>query len=130
MRRRFFVYIILAHLLVPIALVLPIHRIEAGAAESISFINIFEYLEITDSVYVTIFIAVFVFGELLGIANAIVGICVSKKHAYIRNAFALGFCSAILAAIFIGFGSYIFFIVCAGSFFVISYFALRLMKSE
>lgn len=130
MRRRFFVYIILAHLLVPIGLLLPIHRVEAGTVQSDDFINIFEYLDYTNSVYITVLIALFVLGELLGVVNSVYGIYTSNKHIAIRNSFAYGFCSAILAAIFLGFGSYIFFVVCAASFLIISYFSLRLMKAE
>lgn len=130
MKKRFFIYIIIAHLLVPIFLILPIHRLRVGIGESISFISIFEYIENANNHLITAMLIVFIVIEFLGIANAIYGIKTDGNHLSTRNSFALGFSSAILGAMFLSFGSYIFFLVCAISFLVISYFSIRLMKME
>ncbi len=129
MRKRFFIYIIVAHLLVLVSLFLPIHRIKTGVNESISFIDFFEYFDNNQSMIINVLLIVLLIAELLGIANAIYGI-LKGRHFVIRNAFALGFASAILAAILLSAGSYMFFFVCAVSFILISYFSLRLMKME
>ena len=130
MQKRFFIYIIISHLLVPFSLILPIHRLKIGTSESMSFINIFEYLKHNRNLYINIFLLIFIFCELLGIVNSFFGVFGKITHISIRNSFALGFSSAILAAIFLSNGSYIFFLVCAFSFLTISYFSLRLLKME
>ena len=130
MKKRFFIYIIIAHLLVPVFLVLPIHRLRVGLGKSLSFISIFDYIEHAQNTLITILLVVFIFAEFLGIANAIYGILTKGNHASTINSFALGFSSAILGAMFLSSGSYMFFLVCAFSFLVISYFSIRLMKME
>lgn len=129
MKKRFFAYIISSHLAVLISLLFPIHRLKTGIKESISFINFFEYLDQNQSMIVNVLFIILILAEALGIANGIYGI-VKKNHFSIRNAFTLGFSSAILAAMLLSSGSYIFFLICAASFLVISYFSLRLLKTE
>lgn len=129
MKKRFFAYIIASHLVVIASLLFPIHRLKTGINESISFINFFEYLSQNQSGIVKVLFVILILAELLGIANGIYGI-VKLNHFSIRNAFTLGFSSAILAAMLLSSGSYIFFLVCATSFLLISYFSLRLLKME
>jgi hypothetical protein len=129
MKKRFFIYIIVSHFIVIFSLLFPIHRLKTGINESISFINFFEYLSQNQSGIVKVLFVILILAELLGIANGIYGI-VKLNHFSIRNAFTLGFSSAILAAMLLSSGSYIFFLVCATSFLVISYFSLRLLKME
>ena len=129
MKKRFFIYIIVSHLLVPIGLILPIHRLKTSPSESVFFINVVDHLE-HSSIYFKVLLAIFMAFTLLGIANAIYGIVKKGTHSSIRNAFALGFASAIIGAMYLSTSSYICFLVCAASFLLISYFSIRLMKSE
>ena len=129
MKKRFFVYVAISHFVVLLSLILPIHRLKIGVNESVAFINFFDYIYHSQSVLIKIVLISLIVAESLGAINAILGIF-KKSYALVRNAFTLGFSSAILAAILLSSGSYIFFLVCAASFLAISYFSLRLMKSE
>ena len=127
MSKKYFLLILVSHAIVPISLLFPVLQISQG----LEHINIFEYISQNQYFYVKISLVTFIIAELCGLANAIYGL--SKKdlhHKNIQMSFLLGFSSAILGAMLIGAGSYMFSFICAISFVVISYSAIKLMKKE
>ncbi len=134
MFKRLISVILLAHLLVPLSLLLPVLQIPENASsliEASHYYNIFDYVILNKYVYVTALLISFIVAELLGVANAIYGLAQKEiKHFHVRASFVLGFSSAILGAMFISAGSYTFFAVCAISFLLISYCSIKLMKLE
>jgi len=124
----------LSHLIVPASLLFPVLRISSeafieGALEG--YVNIFKFITINQYLYVTILLVVFVLVELLGVANSIYGLTLKEmSHRNIGLAFLFGFSSAVLGAMFISSGSYVFFTLCAVSFILISYASVKLMKFE
>ena len=99
--------------------------------DSLSLYNVFTFIANNQYTYVTILLITFLIVELCGLANAIYGLSIKElNHKNIQVSFLLGFSSAILGAMFISAGSYLFFIICAISFIAISYSAIKLMKKE
>ena len=129
MNRKYFWIIILSHLIVPVSLLFPVLQIPE--MESLSLYNVFGFIAKNQYAYVTILLITFILVELCGLANVIY--CLAKKEVNRKNisiSFLFGFSSAILGAMFISAGSYLFFIICAVSFVLISYSAIKLMKLE
>ncbi len=130
MSKKYFLVILIFHALVPISLLFPVLQI-SQVQESFSFFNVFEFIRQNQYTYVTILLITFILVDLCGLGNAIYGLTRKElKHRNIQVSFLLGFSSAILGAMFISAGSYLFFIICAVSFIAISYSAIKLMKLE
>ena len=130
MSKKYFWIILIFHLLIPASLLFPVLKV-TNSLSSHNMLNIFNFIKENPSTYVTVLLIVFTVFELMGIANAIYGI--ARKEANHKNTqatFLLGFSSAILGAMFISTGSYLFFFLCAISFIAISYASIKLMKLE
>lgn len=130
MGKKFFLVILIFHALVPLSLLFPVLQI-SEAIESSGYYNVFDYIRLNSYTYVTVLLVIFVIVELCGLGNAIYGLTLKKLNSKnIGFSFLLGFSSAILGAMFLSSGSYLFFIICAVSFIVISYSSIKLMKLE
>ena len=130
MSKKFFLIILFFHLIVPISVFFPVFKSSSTSMDT-SLCNIFRYVRENSSVYATVLLLVFLLIEIVGVGNAAYGL--AKKEAARRNkqsSFILGFSSAILGAMFISVGSYVFFLLCAVSFIAISYASIKLMKLE
>lgn len=127
MSKKYFLAILISHAIVPISLLFPVLQISQG----VEHINIFEFISQNQYLYVTILLITFLTVELFGFGNAIYGLTRRElNHKNIQMSFLLGFSSAILGAMFISVGSHLFSVICAISFVVISYSAIKLMKKE
>ena len=130
MIKKLYIAILLSHLLVPISLLFPILKI-SESLEGQGYYNVINYIILNEYTYVTVLLIIFSIVELCGLSNAIYGLTINElNRKNISMSFLFGFSSAILGAMFISTGSYLFFIICAISFVVISYASIRLMKLE
>lgn len=130
MNKKYFGLILASHAIVPLSLLFPVLQI-SEEIESSGYFNVFEYIKLNRYTYVTVLLVIFVIVELCGLGNAIYGITLKElNRRNIGSSFLLGFSSAILGAMFLSAGSYLFFIICAISFIVISYSSIKLMKLE
>lgn len=130
MSKKYFWIIFLFHLLIPISLFFPVLKMPSSLS-SHNMLNIFHFIKVNPSTYVTVLLIVFTLFEIAGAINAVYGIArkeISRKNT--QATFLLGFSSAILGAMFISVDSHIFFILCAISFIAISYASIKLMKLE
>lgn len=130
--KKYFIFIVIAHLLVPVSLLFPVLNLQERMAGSTENVNIFRFVNDNHYVFLTVLILILLFASVLGAATALYGIFSKNenKHAPIRNSFFIGFSEAILSAIFLSSGSYIAFTICAIMFIVISVSAIRLLKLE
>lgn len=130
MSKKYFWIILISHMIVPLSLFFPVLKIPE-MLDSLSLYNVFTFIANNQYTYVTILLITFLIVELCGLANAIYGLSIKElNHKNIQVSFLLGFSSAILGAMFISAGSYLFFIICAISFIAISYGSIKLMKLE
>ena len=134
MQKRLLLINLVAHLSVPLSLFFPILQVSENASsltQGSGAFNVFDFIRLNQYTYVSILLLVFLLCELIGAGYAVYGL-VKKElpHLYRSTSFLLGFSSAVLGAMFISAGSYIFFTICALSFFFISYASIKLMKME
>lgn len=130
MSKKYFLSILISHLIVLVSVFFPILNI-SNTSSSIDYYNIFSYIRKNPSTYATVLLIIFIVFELAGVANAVYGLIKKDtNHKHILATFLLGFSSAILGAMYISVGSHIFFLICAISFFAISYSSIKLMKLE
>ncbi len=130
MGKKFSVIILIFHLIVPLSLLFPVLQ-TSETSKSTELFNIFQYINQNQYFYISVLLVAFLLIELLGVANAIYYISVkTPDRRSVGISFLFGFSSAILGAMFISAGSYLFFSLCALSFIVISYCSIKLMKLE
>ena len=111
--KKFFIFIVIAHIAVPISLMLPIINLQVGMSGNLEYVDIFRFIGENRYSFVTVLLLVLVGISILGIINSLYG-AISKnenKHVPVRNAFIFGFCDAIFGAVFLSIGSYIAFAI-------------------
>lgn len=138
MKNKAYIAIILSNLIVILALFLPLIHVSEirmdingeKIAESY-YVNIIQYVE-HDVYNLTMIVMIIVAGfNVLGAGNGIYGLVKKKySHASINLSFFTGFASAIIGALQLYSKSYVFFVICAVSFIVITLCSLRLNKLE
>ncbi|MBO5212292.1 MAG: hypothetical protein J6B60_02000 [Clostridia bacterium] len=136
MYKKHFFVILLAHLVTPISLLLPILRVEEtrigyGGKMSIetSYTNIFGYA--SNDVYLTIGIFIIVLSFITFAAIAMDIIAMNKKEytlIYAKLSFFLTLSIAMMGAMSVGVGSYLFSAICVLSFVISSVLLIRVIK--
>lgn len=130
MGKKFSVIILISHLIVPLSLMFPVLQ-SSEASKSAELFNVFQFISQNQYFYISILLIAFLIIELCGVANAIYYLSVKyPNQRSVGISFLFGFAPAILGAMFIGAGSYLFFALCALSFILISYCSIKLMKLE
>ena len=138
MKIKAYIAIILSNLMVLLALFFPlIHVTEIRMditgekiAESF-YINIIDYVQHDVYNFTMIVMIILACFNFLGVINGIYGlVCKKLKHASINLALFTGFASGIAGALHLYSKSYVFFIICAASFIMITLCSFKLNKSE
>ena len=138
MHKKYFLIIMLSHLVVPISMLFPVLRVnEIRLVPSGStladeyYINLFDYIYSGLYIFTGFFILALITLQIIFSVLALVGL-VSKKHRpiIIRLLFVSSFLSAVLGALQIYSGSSILFILCAISFALIAFASIKLIKIE
>ena len=95
------------------------------------YINIIDYVQHDVYNFAMIVMIILAGFNLLGVINGIYGlVCKNLKHASINLALFTGFASGIAGALHLYSKSYVFFIICAASFIMITLCSFKLNKSE
>ena len=138
MHRKYYLLIALANLFLTISLATPILVISetkvgwSGNTSEIRYkMNIFEYISNDANNIVSFFMITFLIFSIIGAIYALIQVIRKKPSVYASKvSFILGFAPAILGALQIDSKSYLFFIFCVISFFVISLCSIRMMKFD
>lgn len=136
--KKYFLFISISHLVVILASFFPLInvdelRIGIGGAENTEtyFINIVNYVQNEIYPLTGIFIVSLMIVATIGIINSMIGFFSKKLNSTnVKLAFILGFSSAIFAALLMYSNSVAFFIICASSFALISFSAIKLIRAE
>ncbi|MBO5287081.1 MAG: hypothetical protein J6B34_03045 [Clostridia bacterium] len=138
MKNKLHIGILASHLVVVISLFTPIFRVDetrmgisGNHLTDVHYLNIMQYISNDVHTLTAILMVILSILHLIGIVNGIYGLLFKGyHHGAIKNAFVFGFASATMGALQLYSQSYVFFVICAISFCVISICSIRLMKLE
>lgn len=138
MHRKYYLLIAIAHMFLTVSLLTPILVISetkvgwGGTTSQIMYrMNLFEYVSYDAYTIVSVFMIMFAILSIIGAVYALIQVFSKKPSTRASKiSFALGFASAILGALQVDSKSYVFFVFCVISFFVISFCSIRMMKFD
>lgn len=138
MHRKYYLSIAIAHIFLMVSLLTPILVIAetkvgwgGNTSEIMYRMNIFEYIRYDAYAVVSFFMISLSVFSIIGAIYALIQAFSEKPSTRASKiSFALGFASAMLGALQVDSKSYVFFVFCVVSFFVISFCSIRLMKFD
>ena len=138
MHKKYFLIVMLSHLVVPISMLFPVLRVNeirlASSGSTLAdeyYINLFEYIYSGLYTFTGFLILALITLQVAFSVLAFVGfLSKNLKPMIVRFLFVSSFLSAVLGALQIYSGSSVLFILCAVSFGLIAFASIKLIKIE